>query len=124
MFSLPRDTVDVPDPAGTRPGSAFGSVYTRKINAFWTSVRKRNDLFPGDPNKNLPGYNGLKAIMGNLYGLDIKYFVEVNFDGFKQRRRRDGRGDHQRPGAGHRRPLPVGRRHASGGSTSRAASST
>ena len=22
--------------------------------------------------------------MGNLYGLDIKYFVEVNFDGFKQ----------------------------------------
>ena len=54
----------------------------RKINAWWTSVRTRNDLFPGKGN--LPGYNGLKAIMGNLYGLDIKYFVEVNFDGFKK----------------------------------------
>jgi LCP family protein required for cell wall assembly len=80
MFSLPRDTVDVPTPPGPAR-RAFGSVYTRKINAWWTSVRTRNDLFPGKGN--LPGYNGLKAIMGNLYGLDIKYFVEVNFDGFK-----------------------------------------
>ena len=82
MFSLPRDTVDVPIPPGPARGY-FGSVYTRKVNAFWTSVRKRNDLFPGDAKKNLPGYNGLKALMGNLYGLDVKYFVEVNFDGFK-----------------------------------------
>ena len=82
MFSLPRDTVDVPLPPGPAR-QAFGSVYTRKINAFWTSVRKRDDLFAGDEKKNLPGYNGLKAIMGNLYGLDIKYFIEVNFDGFK-----------------------------------------
>ena len=80
MFSLPRDTVDVPLPAGPAR-QAYGSVYTRKINAFWTSVRNRSDLFPGKGN--LPGYNGLKAIIGNLYGLDIKYFVEVNFDGFK-----------------------------------------
>ncbi|HEU5224545.1 MAG TPA: LCP family protein, partial [Actinomycetota bacterium] len=83
MFSLPRDTVDVPLPPGPAR-RAYGSVYTRKINAFWSSVRKRDDLFPGDPKKNLPGYNGLKAILGNLYGLDIKYFVEVNFDGFRQ----------------------------------------
>jgi LCP family protein required for cell wall assembly len=83
MFSLPRDTVDVPLPAGPAR-RAYGPVYTRKINAFWSSVRKRDDLFPGDPKKNLPGYNGLKAILGNLYGLDIKYFVEVNFDGFRQ----------------------------------------
>ncbi len=82
MFSLPRDTVDVPLPPGPAR-QAFGSVYTRKVNAFWTSVRKRDDLFPGDPKKNLPGYNGLKAMLGNLYGLDIKYFVEVNFEGFK-----------------------------------------
>jgi LCP family protein required for cell wall assembly len=81
MFSLPRDTVDVPTPPGPAR-RAFGSVYTRKINAWWTSVRTRNDLFPGKGN--LPGYNGLKAIMGNLYGLDVKYFVEVNFDGFKK----------------------------------------
>lgn len=80
MFSLPRDTVDVPTPPGPAR-RAFGSVYTRKINAWYTSVRGRSDLFPGT--KATRGYNGLKAIMGNLYGLDIKYFVEVNFDGFK-----------------------------------------
>jgi LCP family protein required for cell wall assembly len=83
MFSLPRDTVDVPTPPGPAR-RAFGSVYRQKINAFWSAVRKRDDLFPGDPKKNLPGYNGLKAILGNLYGLDIKYFVEVNFDGFRR----------------------------------------
>jgi polyisoprenyl-teichoic acid--peptidoglycan teichoic acid transferase len=80
MFSLPRDTVDVPTPPGPAR-SAFGPVYSRKINAWWTSVHLRSDLFPG--NKKTRGYNGLKAILGNLYKLDIKYFVEVNFDGFR-----------------------------------------
>ncbi len=80
MFSLPRDTVDVPTPPGPAR-QAFGPVYTKKINAWWTSVHLRSDLFPGK-GKKLPGYNGLKAILGNLYGLDVKYFVEVNFDGF------------------------------------------
>jgi LCP family protein required for cell wall assembly len=81
MFSLPRDTVDVPMPSGPLRG-AFGSVYTRKINAFFTSVRNRADLVPGTDATR--GYNGLKLVLGELYGLDIKYFVEVNFDGFKQ----------------------------------------
>ena len=80
MFSLPRDTVDVPTPPGPAR-NAFGPLYTRKINAWWTSVHLRSDLFPG--NKKTRGYNGLKEILGNLYKLDIKYFVEVNFDGFK-----------------------------------------
>ena len=80
MFSLPRDTVDVPVPPGPAQ-QAFGPVYSRKINAWFTSVRNRADLFPGTSVTR--GYNGLKAIMGNLYGLDIKYFVEVNFEGFK-----------------------------------------
>lgn len=83
MFSLPRDTVDVPVPPGPAR-RVYGSIYRGKINSFWSSVRHRDDLFPGDPKRNLPGYNGLKAILGNLYGLDIKYFVEVNFDGFRQ----------------------------------------
>ena len=43
--------------------------------------------------------------MGNLYGLDIKYFVEVNFDGFKNVVDAHGRGHHQRPGPGLGRPL-------------------
>ena len=122
MFSLPRDTVDVPTPPGPAR-SAFGSVYTRKINAWWTSVRKRTDLFPGNPNKNLPGYNGLKAIIGNLYGLDIKYFVEVNFDGFKKVVDTIGGVtiNVQVPVTDDRYPSST---TASGGSTSRPASST
>jgi hypothetical protein len=28
--------------------------------------------------------NGLKEVLGNLYGLDIKYFVKVNFQGFEK----------------------------------------
>jgi LCP family protein required for cell wall assembly len=79
MFSLPRDTVDVPVPPGPAQ-QAFGSVYPKKINAWFTAVRNRADLFAGTDRTR--GYNGLKAIIGNLYGLEIKYFVEVNFEGF------------------------------------------
>jgi LCP family protein required for cell wall assembly len=82
MFSLPRDTVDVPLPAGPLRNAYSGGVYPRKINALFTSVRNRPDLVPGTDVTR--GYNGLKLVLGNLYGLDIKYFVEVNFDGFKQ----------------------------------------
>ena len=79
MFSLPRDTVDVPVPPGPAQ-QAFGPVYTKKINGWFTSVRNREDLFPGTDRTR--GYNGLKAIIGNLYDLDVRYFVEVNFEGF------------------------------------------
>jgi LCP family protein required for cell wall assembly len=79
MFSLPRDTVDVPMPPG-RPRSVFGALYRAKINSFFINTSGRADLFPGTAATR--GYNGLKAVLGELYGLDIKYFVEVNFDGF------------------------------------------
>jgi LCP family protein required for cell wall assembly len=80
MFSLPRDTVDVPVPAGPARG-VFGSAYSGKINSWFSAIRNRSDLFSGT--KTTRGYNGLKAMLGELYGLDIKYFVEVNFEGFK-----------------------------------------
>jgi polyisoprenyl-teichoic acid--peptidoglycan teichoic acid transferase len=79
MFSLPRDTVDVPIPAGPAR-SVFGSTYSGKVNSWFSAIRNRADLYPG--NKTTRGYNGLKAMLGELYGLDIKYFVEVNFQGF------------------------------------------
>jgi len=81
MFSLPRDTVDVP----LAPGPAqnvFGSVYRGKINSLWTAASVRPDLFPG--NQAQRGFNALKSTLGNLYGLQIDYYVSVNFDGFKQ----------------------------------------
>ena len=83
MFSLPRDTEGVPIPPGPAR-NVFGSVYGGKINAWWTNIHRRTDLFPGTVKNGTVGYNGLKAIMGYLYGLDVKYFVEVNFDGFKK----------------------------------------
>jgi LCP family protein required for cell wall assembly len=82
MFSLPRDSTDVPLPPGTPLANAYGGVYPNKINSLFTAVRGRADLVPG--NSKTRGYNALKEVLGNLYQLDIKYFVEVNFDGFKQ----------------------------------------
>ena len=82
MFSLPRDTVDIPLPPGPLRNAYSRGVYPKKINALFTSVRNRPDLVPG--NNRTRGYNGLKEVLGYVYGLDIKYFVEVNFDGFKQ----------------------------------------
>lgn len=81
LFSLPRDTKDVPIPPGPAR-SAWGATFGQKINGFWIQNRKRSDLWPG--NDKTRGYNALKSVLGNLYGLDIKYFVEVNFDGFKE----------------------------------------
>ena len=81
MFSLPRDTVDVPVPAGPAR-SVWGRSYGGKINSFFAQNRRRSDLWPGTDRTR--GYNALKAVIGELYGLDIRYFVEVNFNGFKK----------------------------------------
>lgn len=81
MFSLPRDSWGIPLPPGPLR-NAFGPRYEQRINAFFTAVRNRADLVPGTDQTR--GYNGLKLVLGELYGLDIRYFVEVNFDGFKQ----------------------------------------
>ena len=80
MFSIPRDMVDVPVPAG--PARAlWGSVYGQKINSWYVQNQHRANLWPGTDATR--GYNALKAILGNLYQLDIPYYVEVNFDGFR-----------------------------------------
>jgi LCP family protein required for cell wall assembly len=82
MFSLPRDSSDVPLPPGTPLSRAYGGVYPLKINSLFTMTRGRADLVSGTSATR--GYNALKAVLGNLYNLDIKYYIEVNFDGFKQ----------------------------------------
>ena len=81
MFGLPRDTVDVPIPPGPAR-SVFGPVYRGKINSLFVAARQRPDAFPGSDRTR--GYVALKSVLGELYGLDIRYFVEVNFQGFKQ----------------------------------------
>ena len=81
MFTIPRDTVDVPIPPGPAR-NVYGSVYQGKINGFFVSARGRADAFPGT--RETRGYTGLKAVLGYLYGLDIKYYVEVDFEGFRK----------------------------------------
>jgi len=82
MFQLPRDTVDVPFPPGPMAAYYGSDVYGNKINSF-AAAANRNDWYPGNRKNHIAGLNGLKAILGNLYGLDIKYFVQVNFAGFR-----------------------------------------
>ncbi|MGH2464911.1 MAG: LCP family protein, partial [Candidatus Limnocylindrales bacterium] len=80
LFSIPRDTVDVPLPASAQ--GVFGSVYRGKINSLWTNARNRPDAFPGTGNAR--GYNALKETLGTLYHLNVQYYVMVNFQGFKK----------------------------------------
>ncbi len=83
LFTLPRDTVDVPiPPTNLAARNLFGGTYQSKINSWFSAVKGRSDLYPG--NANARGYTGLKDVLGNLYGLNIKYYVEVNFDGFQK----------------------------------------
>ena len=82
MFSIPRDTVDVPLPPGPLR-HVFGNVYGGKINSFAAAVRNRPDLCPG-ANATSRGFNCLKSVLGYLYGLDVQYYAEVNFQGFTQ----------------------------------------
>lgn len=79
MFSLPRDATGIPLTGPAR--SFFGTTWNRKINALYQQARARPDIFPGG---SLSGYQALKDTLGNLYGLEIQYFVEVDFGGFTQ----------------------------------------
>lgn len=81
MLQIPRDTVDLPLPPGPAR-SVFGSTYRMKINSLWTQAIARPDLFPGS--KTSRGPNALKSTLGYLYGLDIRWYVQVNFEGFRQ----------------------------------------
>jgi LCP family protein required for cell wall assembly len=90
MFSLPRDTVDVPLAPGPMQ-RVYGSTYGGKINSLWVTVHKHSDWFPnikvdGHTIANGPGYSGLMSTLANLYQIPggIQYFVEVNFRGFKE----------------------------------------
>ncbi len=80
MFQVPRDMVDVPVPDNAR--SLWGSVYGGKINSWYNQNRNREDLWPGKTDQTR-GFNSLKAILGKLYGLDIRYHVKVDFGGFR-----------------------------------------
>jgi LCP family protein required for cell wall assembly len=79
MLQLPRDTVNVPVPANAR--ALWGSTYAGKITSWFTANMNRPNLWPGKTSL-ARGMAALKAILGELYGLNINYYVMVNFQGF------------------------------------------
>jgi len=76
MFSIPRDTVDVPVPANAQ--ALYGATYNNKINSYYSSAKANPDVFPNGPT------TALRELLGELYGIQIDYSVMVNFSGFKQ----------------------------------------
>jgi LCP family protein required for cell wall assembly len=78
MFSIPRDTVDVPLPEDSPARAVYGATYGGKINSLCMAAKERPDIFPAGC------FGTVKQVLGSLYGLDIKYYVSVNFEGFRQ----------------------------------------
>jgi LCP family protein required for cell wall assembly len=76
MFSIPRDTVDVPVPASAQ--ALYGATYNNKINSYYSSAKANSDTFPNGPAA------ALRELLSELYGIRIDYSVMVNFSGFKQ----------------------------------------
>ncbi len=82
MFSIPRDFEQIPLPPSWPAAAYFGGTYPNKINSIWTFAEGAPDLFPGsDANR---GVNALKGTIGYLLGIQIPYYVEVNFSGFRE----------------------------------------
>ncbi len=83
MFSVPRDTEDVPLPPGSVAAAHFaGGAYPNRINSLWAFAQGAPGLFPGTDATR--GATALKGALGALLGIDIKYYVMVDFAGFKQ----------------------------------------
>jgi LCP family protein required for cell wall assembly len=83
FISLPRDTQDLPIPRDWPAYAAFGGVYPYKANTIYSyAAQYYSHLFPGE--KKNKGFNALKEMLGELYGLDIDYFVAVDLRSFRE----------------------------------------
>lgn len=82
FISLPRDATNIPLPRSFAAYNALGGKWNNKINTLYAQARANPGLFPGsDKNR---GYNALMGALGELYGLDIKYYVSVDLNSFRQ----------------------------------------
>ena len=81
FISLPRDTAGIPLPRNWPAYNEFGGAYNNKINTLYTVARGRPDLFPGNDKER--GFTALMGALGELYGLDIDFYVAVDLDSFR-----------------------------------------
>ncbi len=82
MFSVTRDFEQIPLPPTWPAAAYFGGIYPNKVNSIWTYAEGAPNLFPGTDATR--GVNALKGTLGYMLGLQIPYYVEVNFSGFRQ----------------------------------------
>jgi LCP family protein required for cell wall assembly len=81
MFSVPRDMENIPLPAIFAAHNYYaGGIFPAKINSLWMYARGNSSLYPG--NNAQRGYIALKGALGELLGIDIRYYLEVDFTGF------------------------------------------
>jgi LCP family protein required for cell wall assembly len=71
LLSFPRDLVDVPLPAG--------GVFSGKVNSLLSYARRNPAVFPGSSGD---GHDVLMAAFGQMTGLQIDYYAQVNLGGF------------------------------------------
>jgi LCP family protein required for cell wall assembly len=71
LVSFPRDLVDVPLPGGGR--------FSGKLNSLLSYARRNPAAFPGSSGD---GHDVLMAAMGEMTGLDIDYYAQVDLGGF------------------------------------------
>jgi LCP family protein required for cell wall assembly len=81
LFSLPRDMTNIPLPPDWPAAHRYANgVYPNKINTLYTIARNSHGLFPGSDAQR--GYTALKGALSQLYGLEIKYYIALDFAGF------------------------------------------
>ncbi len=73
----------MPLPPGSAAAAALGGVYPNRINSLWSYAQGNPGLFPGSSGA-ARGAAALKGALGTLLGVDIKYYVMVNFGGFEK----------------------------------------
>ena len=71
LLSFPRDLVDVPLPGG--------GAFSGKVNSLLSYARRNPAAFPGSSGD---GHDVLMAAFGQMTGLEIDYYAQVNLGGF------------------------------------------
>jgi LCP family protein required for cell wall assembly len=82
MMSLPRDTIRVPLPDAWPASDYYGGAFPEKINRLYLTAEAAPRLFPGPDGQR--GFEALKGAIGTLYGINIPYYIEVDFQGFRE----------------------------------------
>lgn len=84
FISIPRDMEGIPIPREWPAYDQYGGIYSYPINTLFSSARINPDLWaPKVTDKKAKGYAALAGVLGNLYGLDIAYYVSVDLSGFR-----------------------------------------